>query len=161
MLLCVKAPTLEAAIAFTNANSYGNGCAIFTTSGAAARKYQMEIDVGQVRTNNHCLCAECRYSALGRLAICRLAAQLTKSTCCFFKRVKVGVNVPIPVPLPMFSFTGTRRSFLGASHFYGKQGVNFFTQSVTHSHTLQLTPAQYRTQPAAQCLQLHASLIVF
>lgn len=28
---------------------YGNGTAIFTSSGAAARKYQKEIDVGQVR----------------------------------------------------------------------------------------------------------------
>lgn len=68
VLLCVKVPTLEAAIAFTNANSYGNGCAIFTTSGAAARKYQMEIDVGQVRTNNHSMCAECSYSDPGRVA---------------------------------------------------------------------------------------------
>jgi malonate-semialdehyde dehydrogenase (acetylating)/methylmalonate-semialdehyde dehydrogenase len=34
---------------------------------------------------------------------------------------QVGVNVPIPVPLPMMSFTGSRGSFLGDSHFYGKQ----------------------------------------
>ena len=33
----------------------------------------------------------------------------------------VGVNVPIPVPLPMMSFTGSKASFLGDSHFYGKQ----------------------------------------
>lgn len=33
---------------------------------------------------------------------------------------QVGVNVPIPVPLPMFSFTGTRGSFRGDLHFYGK-----------------------------------------
>jgi malonate-semialdehyde dehydrogenase (acetylating)/methylmalonate-semialdehyde dehydrogenase len=31
----------------------------------------------------------------------------------------------------MFSFTGSRKSFLGAQHFYGKQGVNFFTQTKT------------------------------
>jgi len=90
VLLCVEVDTLEDAIAFTNANPYGNGCAIFTSNGAAARKFQFEIDVGQV-----------------------------------------GVNVPIPVPLPMFSFTGSRKSFLGASHFYGKQGVGFFTQTKT------------------------------
>ncbi len=35
--------------------------------------------------------------------------------------LQIGVNVPIPVPLPMFSFTGSRGSFLGDSHFYGKQ----------------------------------------
>ncbi|XP_071442058.1 probable methylmalonate-semialdehyde/malonate-semialdehyde dehydrogenase [acylating], mitochondrial [Hetaerina americana] len=44
---------------------------------------------------------------------------------------QVGVNVPIPVPLPMFSFTGTRGSFLGDAHFYGKQGINFYTQVKT------------------------------
>lgn len=43
--------SLEEAIATTNANPYGNGCSIFTTSGATARKYQHEIDVGQVGIN--------------------------------------------------------------------------------------------------------------
>ncbi|OXB66821.1 hypothetical protein ASZ78_003523 [Callipepla squamata] len=45
--------------------------------------------------------------------------------------VKVGVNVPIPVPLPMFSFTGSRASFRGDANFYGKQGVQFYTQLKT------------------------------
>lgn len=44
---------------------------------------------------------------------------------------QVGINVPIPVPLPMFSFTGNRASFLGDCHFYGKQGLNFYTQTKT------------------------------
>jgi len=44
---------------------------------------------------------------------------------------QVGVNVPIPVPLPMFSFTGSRGSFVGSQHFYGKQGLNFYTQTKT------------------------------
>jgi len=44
---------------------------------------------------------------------------------------QVGVNVPIPVPLPMFSFTGSRGSFRGDTNFYGKQGVNFYTQIKT------------------------------
>ncbi|XP_052769421.1 probable methylmalonate-semialdehyde dehydrogenase [acylating], mitochondrial [Mya arenaria] len=44
---------------------------------------------------------------------------------------QVGVNVPIPVPLPMFSFTGSRGSFLGDTNFYGKQGLNFYTQMKT------------------------------
>ncbi|KAK2707923.1 hypothetical protein QYM36_015566 [Artemia franciscana] len=44
---------------------------------------------------------------------------------------QVGVNVPIPVPLPMFSFTGSRGSFLGDANFYGKQGINFYTQIKT------------------------------
>jgi len=44
---------------------------------------------------------------------------------------QIGVNVPIPVPLPMMSFTGSRGSFLGDSHFYGKQGINFYTETKT------------------------------
>lgn len=44
---------------------------------------------------------------------------------------QIGVNVPIPVPLPMFSFTGTRGSFRGDNHFYGKQGIKFYTQTKT------------------------------
>lgn len=44
---------------------------------------------------------------------------------------QVGVNVPIPVPLPMFSFTGSRASFRGDVNFYGKQGIQFYTQLKT------------------------------
>jgi len=44
---------------------------------------------------------------------------------------QVGVNVPIPVPLPVMSFSGSRGSFLGDSHFYGKQGLHFYTQTKT------------------------------
>ncbi|KAK4156939.1 Aldehyde/histidinol dehydrogenase [Chaetomidium leptoderma] len=46
---------------------------------------------------------------------------------------QVGINVPIPVPLPMFSFTGNKKSVAGggASTFYGKPGVNFYTQLKT------------------------------
>ncbi|KRY58641.1 putative methylmalonate-semialdehyde dehydrogenase [acylating], mitochondrial [Trichinella britovi] len=44
---------------------------------------------------------------------------------------QVGINVPIPVPLPMFSFTGSRASFYGDLNFYGKAGINFFTQLKT------------------------------
>ncbi|PIA17187.1 Methylmalonate-semialdehyde dehydrogenase [Coemansia reversa NRRL 1564] len=44
---------------------------------------------------------------------------------------QVGINVPIPVPLPMFSFTGNKGSFLGDTNFYGRSGVNFYTQLKT------------------------------
>jgi len=90
VLICLSADTLDDAIKLINNNPYGNGTAIFTNSGSSARKYQHEIDVGQV-----------------------------------------GINVPIPVPLPFFSFTGSRKSFLGSTHFYGKMGVEFFTQTKT------------------------------
>lgn len=46
---------------------------------------------------------------------------------------QVGINVPIPVPLPMFSFTGNKKSIAGggSNTFYGKPGINFYTQLKT------------------------------
>jgi malonate-semialdehyde dehydrogenase (acetylating)/methylmalonate-semialdehyde dehydrogenase len=46
---------------------------------------------------------------------------------------QVGINVPIPVPLPMFSFTGNKRSIAGGggNYFYGKAGLEFYTQLKT------------------------------
>lgn len=82
--------SFQDAINLINSNRYGNGTAIFTKSGSAARKFQREIEVGQV-----------------------------------------GINLPIPVPLPMFSFTGNKDSFMGSQNFYGKSGVQFFTQQKT------------------------------
>ncbi len=51
VLAIVEADDLEQAIEFINANPNGNGTAIFTQSGAAARMFQEEIDVGQVGIN--------------------------------------------------------------------------------------------------------------
>ncbi len=47
----LQADTLDEAIALVNANPHGNGTAIFTKSGPAARKYQNEIEVGMVGVN--------------------------------------------------------------------------------------------------------------
>jgi malonate-semialdehyde dehydrogenase (acetylating)/methylmalonate-semialdehyde dehydrogenase len=90
VLLVMSVPTLDDAIALVNSNPYGNGVGLFTSSGAAARKFQSEIDVGQV-----------------------------------------GINIPIPVPVPYFSFTGSRGSKLGDLGPYGKQVVQFYTQTKT------------------------------
>ena len=51
VLVIVSVDTLEEAIEVVNANPFGNGTGIFTQSGAAARKFQNEIDVGQVGIN--------------------------------------------------------------------------------------------------------------
>ena len=51
VLCVVNAATLDEAITLINANPNGNGTAIFTRSGAAARHFQEEIDVGQVGIN--------------------------------------------------------------------------------------------------------------
>lgn len=90
VLVCLEAEDLDSAVSVINANRYGNGTAIFTSSGSVAQRFMSEVDVGQI-----------------------------------------GVNVPIPVPLPMFSFTGTRGSFKGDINFYGKGGINFYTQLKT------------------------------
>ena len=46
--MCLEVDTLDDAIELVNNNHWGNGTAIFTNSGAAARKYQHEIEAGQV-----------------------------------------------------------------------------------------------------------------
>ncbi|MEG0053601.1 MAG: CoA-acylating methylmalonate-semialdehyde dehydrogenase, partial [Comamonas sp.] len=51
VLAVASADTLDDAIELINANPNGNGTAIFTQSGAAARKFQEDIDVGQVGIN--------------------------------------------------------------------------------------------------------------
>jgi malonate-semialdehyde dehydrogenase (acetylating)/methylmalonate-semialdehyde dehydrogenase len=51
VLCLMTAGTLDEAIELVNRNPYGNGTGIFTQSGAAARKFQNEIDVGQVGIN--------------------------------------------------------------------------------------------------------------
>ena len=90
VLVVLSVPTLDDAIALVNRNPFGNGVGLFTQSGAAARKFQSEIDIGQV-----------------------------------------GINIPIPVPVPYFSFTGSRGSKLGDLGPYGKQVVQFYTQTKT------------------------------
>jgi malonate-semialdehyde dehydrogenase (acetylating)/methylmalonate-semialdehyde dehydrogenase len=90
VMVIIGVSTLDEAIRLVNHNPFGNGTGIFTQSGAAARKFQHEIDVGQV-----------------------------------------GINVPIPVPVPFFSFTGSRGSKLGDLGPYGKQAVQFYTQTKT------------------------------
>lgn len=51
VLSCMHVDSLDDAIALVNENRYGNGTAIFTRSGTAARKFQTEIEVGQVGIN--------------------------------------------------------------------------------------------------------------
>ncbi len=51
VLLCVRVENLSQAIEFINQNPYGNGTSIFTSSGGSARKFQHEIEVGQVGIN--------------------------------------------------------------------------------------------------------------
>jgi hypothetical protein len=45
LLLLLQVDTLDDAIAVVNGNPYGNGTAIFTDSGSAARKFQHDVQV--------------------------------------------------------------------------------------------------------------------
>ncbi len=51
VLLCIAADSLKHAIEIINDNPYGNGTSIFTASGAAAKQFQTEVQVGQVGVN--------------------------------------------------------------------------------------------------------------
>ena len=51
VLVVLRAKTLDEAIALVNANPYGNGVAIFTNSGGAARHFEDAIEVGMVGIN--------------------------------------------------------------------------------------------------------------
>jgi malonate-semialdehyde dehydrogenase (acetylating)/methylmalonate-semialdehyde dehydrogenase len=51
VLSVVRCDTYEAAVEMVNANRYGNGTAIFTNDGGAARRFQNEIEVGMVGVN--------------------------------------------------------------------------------------------------------------
>ncbi len=51
VLIVLRVASLDEAIRMVNSNPYANGTAIFTTSGAAARRFQNEIEVGMVGIN--------------------------------------------------------------------------------------------------------------
>lgn len=51
VMLIKSCKNLDEAIKVTNANEYGNGCALFTNCGSAARKYEREVNVGQIGIN--------------------------------------------------------------------------------------------------------------
>ena len=51
VLSVVRAASFEDAVGLVNANPYGNGTAIFTNDGGAARRYQNEVEVGMVGVN--------------------------------------------------------------------------------------------------------------
>jgi NAD-dependent aldehyde dehydrogenases len=51
VLSVVRAGTVDEAIQIINNNPYGNGTAIFTSSGEAARRFQREVKVGMIGVN--------------------------------------------------------------------------------------------------------------
>ena len=51
VLLVLRVPSFAAALQVVNGNPYGNGTAIFTSDGDAARQFQHEVQVGMVGIN--------------------------------------------------------------------------------------------------------------
>jgi malonate-semialdehyde dehydrogenase (acetylating) / methylmalonate-semialdehyde dehydrogenase len=51
VLSVLRAPSYDQALALVNANPYGNGAALFTNDGGAARRFQHEVEVGMVGIN--------------------------------------------------------------------------------------------------------------
>jgi malonate-semialdehyde dehydrogenase (acetylating)/methylmalonate-semialdehyde dehydrogenase len=51
VLVVLRVDTLDEAIDLVNRNPYGNGTAIFTNSGGAARKFEESVEVGMVGIN--------------------------------------------------------------------------------------------------------------
>jgi malonate-semialdehyde dehydrogenase (acetylating)/methylmalonate-semialdehyde dehydrogenase len=51
VLSVVRVASYDEALALVNANPYGNGTAIFTSDGGAARRFQREVEVGMVGIN--------------------------------------------------------------------------------------------------------------
>jgi malonate-semialdehyde dehydrogenase (acetylating)/methylmalonate-semialdehyde dehydrogenase len=51
VLSVLRVNTYEEALALVNSHEYGNGTAIFTNDGGAARRYQNEVEVGMVGIN--------------------------------------------------------------------------------------------------------------
>jgi malonate-semialdehyde dehydrogenase (acetylating)/methylmalonate-semialdehyde dehydrogenase len=51
VLSVVRVATYDDALALVNANPYGNGTAIFTNDGGAARRFQNEVEVGMIGVN--------------------------------------------------------------------------------------------------------------
>ena len=51
VLAVLRVDTYDEAVALINANPYGNGTAIFTNDGGAARRFQNEVEVGMIGIN--------------------------------------------------------------------------------------------------------------
>ena len=51
VLCVVRARSYDEAVALVNANDYGNGVAVFTNDGGAARRFERDIEVGMVGVN--------------------------------------------------------------------------------------------------------------
>ena len=133
VLVVVRVEDLDAGIALINSNPYGNGTAIFTSSGANARKFQRSVTVGMIginvpaaRPGGPPLLRRLEGLALRRQAHLRPRRRL-------LLHPRQGGHAPAG-PEPNAHALRRHHSFaaeaspFGDKHIYGPEGVSFYTR---------------------------------
>jgi malonate-semialdehyde dehydrogenase (acetylating)/methylmalonate-semialdehyde dehydrogenase len=139
VLTVLAVDTLEEAIAIINANPYGNGCALFTSSGAAARKFTAEVEAGQVGINIPIPVPLPMFSFTGNkvrytcllLLLCAAAERLdwVHVSSSHIYMYHCACFCPL-----VCSCCTSQASYSGSGlNFYGEAGVHFYTQLQTVS----------------------------
>ena len=125
MLCVMEVDELDDAITTINANPYGNGASIFTSSGHHARRSSSPrfAEIGPPRAHVAAAWPVFESPRSRVIATDRFQHEVDPG--------QLGINVAIPVALPYFSFSGNKRSFWGDLHMYGKMGVQFYTRAQT------------------------------
>ncbi|MBM0238852.1 CoA-acylating methylmalonate-semialdehyde dehydrogenase, partial [Micromonospora sp. ATA32] len=116
VLSVVRVGSYDEAVELVNGNPYGNGTAIFTNDGGAARRYQHEVEVGMVGVNVPIPVPMAYYSFGGWKSSLFGDLHAPGGTSTRWEVGMVGVNVPIPVPMAYYSFGGWKSSLFGDLH---------------------------------------------
>ncbi len=124
-VICViQVDSIDSALSLINANPYGNGTAIFTQCGATAKKFERDVDVGQVGINLPIPVPLPMFSFTGSRYV----------LCCLFPLCIIRILSGI---LLSQSFVPSltvwhRGSYMGSGHnFYGADGIRFFIKTKT------------------------------
>jgi len=121
-LVLLHANTLDEAIGIINNNRYGNGAAIYTQSGSTARKFETEINVGQVGVNVAIPVPLPMFSWSGN----KVSMNCIALTVCHHTFIQGSV-------LGDIGFYGKRYVIYAFAHTliltYSTSGVNFYTQN--------------------------------
>ena len=98
VLCVVGTETLEEAVQFINRNPNGNGVALFTQDGGAARYFQNNIDVGQVGINVPIRCPVCSRSPVRAPPSWVTWARTASRWCCSTPRPRRSPRAGPPTP---------------------------------------------------------------
>lgn len=134
----MEADTLEEAVAIVNGNAWGNGGAIFTSSGAAAHAFVQGVNIGQVGVNVPIPVPLPVFSftgnkrsfvssnTRGRLSPPCFPLPFSFSFFLFFPSLSLSLS-----HAPTRTHTMPNLTQLGGGNFYGPSGIAFFTQTKT------------------------------